>query len=252
MINYELNGKVAMVTGAASGIGFAVAEKLAQSGAAVSLWDVSADHLQTAIEKLKQYDVPLLNIQADVSDAEAVAKGVEQTVNELGRLDIAVNNAGISGAAAKSADYPLDSWNKVIDVNLNGVFYCQRAQLQAMVKQQGGSIINMASVMGQVGIAMSSAYVAAKHGVVGMTKAAALEHAEDGIRVNSVGPGFIKTPLLDANLDDAAKQFLASKHALNRLGEPNEIAELVAWLASDASSFVTGTYYAADGGFLAQ
>jgi len=252
MVNYDLKGKVAMVTGAASGIGFAVAEKLAASGAAVSLWDVSEDHLQTAVEQLKKYDVPLQAVVADVSDFEAVADGVERVVKELGRLDIGVNNAGIGGAAEKSGDYPIASWNQVINVNLNGVFYCQRAQLQAMVPQGGGSIINMASVLGQVGIANSSAYVAAKHGVVGMTKAAALEHAADGVRINSVGPGFIKTPLLDANLDEDTKAYLASKHALNRLGEPGEIGELVAWLASDAASFVTGTYYAADGGFLAQ
>ncbi|WP_028295034.1 SDR family NAD(P)-dependent oxidoreductase [Oceanobacter kriegii] len=252
MINYQLEGKVAMVTGAASGIGFAVTETLAASGAAVSLWDVSEDHLSTAMEKLQKYKVPLQAVVADVSDFEAVAEGVERVVSELGRLDIGVNNAGIGGAAAKSGDYPINSWNQVINVNLNGVFYCQRAQLQAMVKQGSGSIINMASVLGQVGIAQSSAYVAAKHGVVGMTKAAALEHAEDGIRINSVGPGFIKTPLLDANLDEETKTFLAGKHALNRLGEPQEIGELVAWLASDAASFVTGTYYAADGGFLAQ
>ncbi|WP_221800743.1 SDR family NAD(P)-dependent oxidoreductase [Oceanobacter mangrovi] len=252
MIDYQLKGKVAMITGAASGIGFAIAEKMAASGAALSLWDVSEDHLTSAIEKLKHYDVPMLAIVADVSDADAVAAGVERTVAELGRLDIGVNNAGIGGPAAKSAEYPIDGWNKVININLNGVFYCQRAQLQTMVKQGSGSIVNMASILGQVGIAMSPAYVAAKHGVVGMTKSAALEHAADGIRLNSVGPGFIHTPLVDETLDKETQDYLATQHALNRMGTPAEVAELVCWLASDAASFVTGTYYAVDGGYLAK
>ncbi|HPE59651.1 MAG: SDR family oxidoreductase [Thiothrix sp.] len=252
MIDYQLKGKVAMITGAASGIGLAIAERMAASGAALSLWDISEKSLQAAAEKLGQYKVPLNTVVADVSDADAVAKGVRQTLAELGRLDIGVNNAGIGGPSAKSSDYPIDGWNKVIGINLNGVFYCQQLQLQAMIKQQSGSIINMASILGQVGLANSPAYVAAKHGVVGMTKSAALEHAADGIRINAVGPGFIHTPMVDDSLDKATRDYLATQHALNRMGTPTEVAELVCWLASDAASFVTGAYYAVDGGYLAK
>jgi len=188
----------------------------------------------------------------NVTDEHAVEAAVKQTVQELGGLDIAVNNAGIGGPSAASGDYPVDGWRNVIDVNLNSVFVCQRAQIQAMRSAgKGGSIINMASILGQVGFNNSAAYVAAKHGVVGLTQTAAWEHAADKIRINAVGPGFIATPLLD-KMDPKVKQALESKHALGRLGKPEEVAALVAWLASADAGFATGTYYAIDGGYLAQ
>jgi 2-dehydro-3-deoxy-L-rhamnonate dehydrogenase (NAD+) len=252
MINYELDGKVAVVTGGASGIGLACAHALARSGAAVSLWDLNAEALEKAVAELEQYGRPTRTAIVDVSDSQRVTDAMEEVANDLGRVDIVVANAGIGGEQKPTAEYSDDAWHKVIGVNLDGVFYTQRAGIQVMQRNGGGSVINMASILGQVGFAMSSAYVAAKHGVLGMTKAAAWEHAADGVRVNAVGPGFIMTPLLEANLDQPAIDFLAGQHALQRMSQPEEVAELVAWLASDASSFVTGAYYPVDGGYLAR
>jgi len=252
MVNYDFNGKKAMVTGGASGIGLATAMLLAESGASIALWDLSEEAMAEAKKNIEtEYKVPCVTLKVDVSDADAVQAAMDETVKQLGGLDIAVNNAGIGGAAAKSGDYTIEDWNKVININLNGVFYCQHAAINVMRKQKSGSIINMASILGQVAFPQSPGYTAAKHGVVGMTKAAAWEHAEDGIRINSVGPGFIKTPLVENGLPAEVLQMLESKHAFGRLGKPEEVAHIVAWLASDAASFVTGAYYPVDAGYLA-
>jgi NAD(P)-dependent dehydrogenase (short-subunit alcohol dehydrogenase family) len=176
---------------------------------------------------------------------------VDAAVREYGQLDIAFNNAGIGGPAAPTGDYPIDGWQHVIDVNLSGVFYCMRYEIPQMLKN-GGAIVNMSSILGSAAFAGSPAYVAAKHGVIGLTRTAALEYSAQGLRINAVGPAFINTPLISKNMDDQARSMLVSLHPIGRLGEPEEVAELVVWLSSDKASFVTGAYYPIDGAYLAR
>jgi NAD(P)-dependent dehydrogenase (short-subunit alcohol dehydrogenase family) len=190
--------------------------------------------------------------KVDVSVPDQVAAMVKYAVDTYGRLDVAVNNAGIGGAQSPTGEHPIDEWKKVVDVNLNGVFYGLRYEIPAMLESGGGSIVNMASILGSVGFANSPAYVAAKHGVVGLTKTAAIEYAAQGIRINSVGPGFIHTPLLDNNLDDEMMTAIASMHPIQRMGSSQEVANLVTFLCSDEAAFCTGSYYLVDGGYTAQ
>jgi NAD(P)-dependent dehydrogenase (short-subunit alcohol dehydrogenase family) len=245
----NLKGKVAFVTGGASGIGEACSLMLANQGAVVAVVDLKLDTAQSVADQINSKGGKAIALTADVSDEAQVAKAVNDTVAQLGRLDIAVNNAGIGGDQAPTADQTVEGWRKVISINLDGVFYCMKNQIPQMLKTGGGSIINMASILGQVGFANSAGYVAAKHGVVGLTKSAALEYATEKIRVNSVGPGFINTPLLAA-LPKEALEPIAQLHAVKRLGESEEVAALVTFLASDEASFITGNYYAVDGGYL--
>jgi NAD(P)-dependent dehydrogenase (short-subunit alcohol dehydrogenase family) len=187
----------------------------------------------------------------DVSDPQQCEAMVADAVQRFGGLQVAVNNAGIAGVPATAGDYPLDVWRQVLSVHLDGTFYCSRAEISAMKQGGGGSIVNMASILGSTGFASAPAYVAAKHGIVGFTRAAALDHATDGIRVNAVGPGFIETPLLAA-ADPEVIAGVAALHPLGRLGTPQEVAELVCFLASDAASNMTGGYYLVDGGYTAR
>lgn len=243
--------KVAIVTGAGSGIGKAAAELLAREGAKVIVSDIDEANGKAVAEAIRAAGGEAHFIAADTSKAEDHEALVKGTLERYGGLDIAVNNAGIAGPLAPVAEYPLDGWSRVIGVNLTGVFYALRYQIPAMLGK-GGSIINISSILGQVGNRATPAYVSAKHGVVGLTKTAALDYAEQGIRVNSIGPAYINTPMLTGALDEETLETLKTLHPIGRLGEPEEVAEMILWLASSKSSFVTGTYFAVDGGYLAQ
>ena len=248
---YDFSGKVALVTGAGSGIGEACALTLAGGGAKVIVSDIDAQGGERVTQAIRDNGGEASFIQTDVSDAQAVEKLVQGTVETYAQLDMAVNNAGIGGESNLIGDYSIEGWHKVIDVNLNSVFYGLHYQIPAMLAR-GGAIVNIASILGVVGFAQSSAYVTAKHGVVGLTKNAALEYSKQGVRVNVVGPGFIKTPLLDANLDDETQTMLAGMHPIGRMGKAQEVANLVAFLCSDDASFMTGGYYTVDGAYTAQ
>lgn len=252
MHGYDYDNKVAIVTGGGSGIGEACALTFARFGAKVVVADYDREGGNRVTETITSGGGEATFVAVDVSEADQVAAMVTTTVDTYGGLHVAVNNAGIGGAQAPTGEYPIDSWHQVIAVNLNGVFYGMRHEIPAMLASGGGSIVNMASILGSVGFAQSPAYVAAKHGVLGMTKSAAIEYAGQGVRVNSVGPGFIDTPLLSANLDQDTLGAIAAMHPIGRLGQAQEVADLVAFLGSDAASFCTGGYYLVDGGYTAQ
>lgn len=247
----EFASKVALVTGGSSGIGEASAKALAAAGAKVAVADLNIDGANRVVAEIIAAGGSAKAYALDVSDDAAVGAVISAIASDFGGLHIAVNNAGIGGDIAPTGDQTPAGWRKVMGVNLDGVFYCMRHEIVAILKSGGGSIINMASILGAVGFGNSAAYVAAKHGVVGLTKAAAIEYATSGIRVNSIGPGFIATPMLSA-LPEEAMPAIAALHPLNRLGTSEEVAALVLFLASDQASFITGSYYPVDGGYLAR
>ena len=248
-----LNDKVALVTGASSGIGRAVAMVFLREGAKLVVSDVDSEGGEATTNMLLDLGGDAIFVKADVGVPAEHEALVDRILSQYGHLDIACNNAGIGGVAAPTADYPLDSWTQVINVNLSGVFFGMKYQIAAMLKNGGGSIVNVASILGMVGLANSPAYTAAKHGVVGLTQAAALEYSTHNVRINAVGPGFIHTPMTAGMEASAATlQALVHAHPIGRLGHPEEVAELVAWVASDRASFITGAYYPVDGGYLAQ
>jgi len=247
-----LENKVAIITGAGSGIGKAISLLYANEGAKIVVSDISEKGGNETVSEIKAKGGEAIFVKADTSKVDDNKNVVDQAVKQFGGLHIAVNNAGISGPLSPTGEYPIDGWDKVIAINLSGVFYGLRYQIPAILEAGGGSIVNVASILGKVGTKGSAAYVAAKHGVIGLTEAAALEYADKKIRINSIGPGYIHTPLLTNSLSDEAMKALVGLHPIGRLGTSEEVAELALWLNSDKASFVTGSYYNVDGGYLAQ
>lgn len=251
----EFAGKVAVVTGASSSIGRACARAFTREGASVVVADVSVTGGEETVRMIHAQGGEAMFVTCDVSREADVAQMVDATVRTYGRLDCACNNAGIEGVQATTAEYPREEWDRVLAVNLTGVWLCMKHEIPAMLAHGGGAIVNMASILGVVGFATAAAYTAAKHGVVGLTKVTAIEYATQGIRVNAVCPGFVATPLLDrAGITPGTDMYamIADLHPIKRLGTPEEIAEAVLWLCSEKASFVTGDAMLVDGGYVAQ
>jgi NAD(P)-dependent dehydrogenase (short-subunit alcohol dehydrogenase family) len=246
------SAKVALVTGGASGIGEAVVKELADGGARVVVADRDTAGIERVVNDIKGTGGDAVGFEIDVASAEQNSALVAFAETTYGALHLAVNNAGIGGSSSPTGDYPLDGWKTVMDINLNGVFYGLRAQIPAMLKAGGGSIVNMASILGSVGFANAVAYTSAKHALLGMTKVAAMEYAAKGVRINAVGPGFIDTPLLSKNLDANTLKYVAGLHPIQRLGRPEEVSALTCFLLSDRASFITGSYHLVDGGYVSQ
>ena len=251
----NFSGKVALVTGAASGIGRACAQAFAREGARVVVADVDVDRGAETVRLIQAADGEGMFCRCDVSQPAEVEALFKTLLQAYGRLDYACNNAGIGGTTALTADYPAEIWNRVLAINLTGAWLCMKYEIPQMLKQGGGSIVNMASILGTVGFAAASAYVTAKHGLIGLTKTAAIEYATQGIRVNAVCPGFIYTPMLEqAGMAEGTDLYatIANLHPIKRLGKPEEVAQVVTWLCSEAASFITGDAVLVDGGYVAQ
>lgn len=250
-IRFDFSGRTAIVTGAASGLGREIALELGASGALVIVSDLKDEACRAVVDEIAAAGGKAKAFAADVTDEDAMHAMASFAEKDCGGLHMAVNNAGIGGPSMPTGDYPSQDWRRVIDINLNGVFYGMRWQIPAMLRTGGGSIVNMSSILGSVGFANSAPYVAAKHGLLGLTKTTAMEYAQQGIRVNAVGPAFIDTPLLSANLSPEVMEGLAALHPMGRIGNPAEVSALTCFLLSDRASFITGSYHLVDGGYTA-
>jgi NAD(P)-dependent dehydrogenase (short-subunit alcohol dehydrogenase family) len=250
----RVDGKVALITGGGSGIGRATALLFGREGAKVVVADYNTEGGDRTVKTINEAGGAALFHAADVSNPQNVEALIKKGVESYGRLDCAFNNAGIEGEFATTPKCSMENWQRVISINLTGVFLCMKYEIEQMLKNGGGAIVNTASAAGLVGLAGSSAYVAAKHGVAGLTKTAALEFARKGIRVNAVCPGFIRTPMVERGLDKGmvSEDQIIAAEPMHRMGKPEEIAEAVLWLCSEASSFVTGLPMPIDGGYVAQ
>ncbi|WP_394990464.1 SDR family NAD(P)-dependent oxidoreductase [Emticicia sp.] len=251
----KLENKTVFITGGFSGIGNACVIAAANEGANIAIADMKSETTDEVMEEVKKVNPRAIFIECDVSVFAQVQTAIEKVVSTFGTLDVALNNAGIAGEPNKIGDMTEHAWLKVIGINLNGVFNGMKHELAQMAKQKNGVIINMASILGKVGFATSAHYVAAKHGVIGLTQTAALEYALEGIRINAICPGFIETPLIaksDIGTNPEIKQHIIDLHPMKRMGKSEEIAKGFIFLACDDSSFITGTTLEIDGGFLAE
>lgn len=251
MIFMLLEGKIALVTGGAAGIGRAIAESYGRNGATVMVTDINGEGAEAVAESIRVAGGKAASAILDTTSPEQHLEVVAQIEQDFGRLDIAANNAGITINATPTADLPLEDWEKVRSIDLDGVFYGVRAQIPAMLRAGGGVIVSTSSIAGQRGLYGMLPYSAAKHGVIGMMKTIAWEYGTQGIRALAVGPAYIKTGL-EEHLPTDVKEALPTMHALGRMGEPHEVADTFAWLSSDQASFLTGSYIPVDGGYLAR
>ena len=251
----KLEGKNVLISGGLSGIGRACAIAAAREGANIAIADLKSERTEKDMEEIIQENKAAIFIDCDVAMHDQLAMTVDRVVSTFGSLDVALNNAGIGGEANRIGDMTENAWHAVIGINLTGVFYAMKYELKQMLRQKSGVIVNMASILGKVGFGNSCHYVAAKHGVLGLTKTAAIEYGTDGIRINAICPGFIETPMLEKggiSTDADVRKIIENLHPMKHLGRAEEVAHAFIFLASDDSSFVTGTALEVDGGYLAQ
>jgi len=251
-MQYSFTGKVALITGAGSGLGEATARMLARNGLSVMVSDYNGEAAARVADAINAAGGAALADTTDVAEAREVEALVARTLQHFGALHYAVNSAGIAGNLAPTGEHDLDEWRRVTSIDLDGVFYAMRYQIPAIVQSGGGAIVNLSSIAGLVGTPGVAPYVASKHGVTGLTRAAALDHAHQGIRINSVHPGAIRTPMVEGSVSHEMMPHLIAAHPIGRLGEADEIAHAIAFLLSDGASFITGSQLVVDGGYVAR